>query len=69
VITHDTYADYVVLDLKRPWFIVDSGCDWLYGACRDEKKAAEFLNLVASALQRYDVVYSLDGFMILRRRL
>jgi uncharacterized membrane protein len=69
VITRDTYADYVVLDLKRPWFIIDSGCDWLYGACKNEKKAAEFLNLVASALQRYDAIYSLDGFMILRRRL
>lgn len=69
VITHDTYADYVVLDFKRPWFILDSGCDWLYGACSNEKKAAEFLNSVASALQRYDVIYSFDGFMILRRRL
>ena len=68
VITHDTYADYVVLDFKRPWFIVDSGCDWLYGACRNEQKAAEFLNFVALTLERYDVIYSLDGFMILRRR-
>jgi len=69
VITRDTYSDYVVLDLKRPWFIVDSGCDWLHGACRNEKKAGEFLKLVALALQRYDVIYRLDGFMILRRRL
>ena len=68
VITHDTYADYVVLDLKRPWFIVDAGCDWLYGVCKNEQKAAEFLDLVAFASQRYDTLYSIDGFMILKRR-
>jgi len=68
VITHAHYADYVVLDLKRPWFIVDKGCDWLYGACRNNEMAAKFLGLVDSTRQRYITVFESDGFMILKRK-
>lgn len=68
-ITHDRYADYVVLDLKRPWFIIDKGCDWLYGACRNADVAAEFLRLVDETRQRYDTVFERDGFMILQRKI
>jgi len=68
VITHARYADYVVLDLKRPWFIVDKGCDWLYGACRNDEMAAKFLRLVYETRQRYSTVFERDGFMILKRK-
>ena len=67
-ITHARYADYVVLDLKRPWFIIDKGCDWLYGACRNDEMAAKFLRLVDETQQRYSTVFERDGFMILRRK-
>ena len=66
-ITHERYADYVVLDLQRPWFIVDRGCDWLYGACQNPEVAAKFLRLVDEARRHYDTVFERDGFMILRR--
>ena len=65
-ITHARYADYVVLDLKRPWFIIDKGCDWLYGACRNPEMAAKFLRLVDETRRHYDTVFERDGFMILR---
>ena len=67
-ITHYRYADYVVLDLKHPWFIVDKGCDWLYGACRNDEMAAKFLRLVNETRQRYNTVFERDGFMIFRLR-
>lgn len=67
-ITHYRYADYVVLDLKRPWFVIDKGCDWLYGACRNDEMAAKFLRLVNETRQRYNTVFERDGFMILRLR-
>lgn len=67
-VTHDRYADYVVLDLKRPWFIVDKGCEWIYGECRDKEKAQEFLDLVARTKMQYETLFERDGFMILRRR-
>jgi uncharacterized membrane protein len=68
VITHARYADYVVLDLKRPYFIIDKGCDWLYGACRNDEMAAKFLRLVDETQQRYSTVFERDGFMILKRK-
>lgn len=58
-ITHDRYADYVVLDLKRPFFLIDRGCEGRYGECR---------NWVGYTRAHYDAVYQRDGFMILRRR-
>ena len=67
-ITHARYADYVVLDLKRPWFIIEKGCDWLYGACRNDEMATKFLRLVNETRQRYSTVFERDGFMILRRK-
>lgn len=67
-ITHARYADYVVLDLKRPWFIVDKGCDWLYGACRNDEMVAKFLRMVDNTRQRYSTVFERDGFMILKRK-
>lgn len=66
-IIHNRYADYVVLDIKRPWFIIDKGCDWLYGACRNDEMAAKFLRLMDETRQRYDTVFEQDGFMILKR--
>jgi len=67
-ITYTRYADYVVLDLKRPWFIIDKGCDWLYGACRNNEIAAKFLRLVDETRQRYCTVFERDGFMILMKK-
>lgn len=66
-ITHARYADYVVLDLKRPWFVIDEGCDWLYGACHNNDMATKFLLLVDETRQRYSTVFERDGFMILKR--
>ena len=68
VITHDRYADYVVLDLKRPYFLVDRGCEWIYGECSNREMEKEFLDWVAYTQSIYDVVFEQDGFMILRRR-
>lgn len=67
-LTHGRYADYVVLDLKRPWFIADKGCEWIYGECRDKAIAQEFLDLVSKTEARYETLFEYDGFMILRRR-
>ena len=67
-IVQHRYADFVVLDLKRPYFIVDKGCEWLYGACRDANMERQFLDAVDLARALYDPVFEEDGFMILRRR-
>ncbi len=60
-------ADYVVLDIKRPWFLLDKGCDWLYGKCTDNKLAKEYLEWVEKTRKIMQVVFERDGFIILQR--
>jgi hypothetical protein len=60
-------AGYVLLDLTRPWFVLDRGCDFQNGACRDEDVAREFTALVTRARRELETVYDQDGFLILRR--
>lgn len=67
-ITNDIYAEYVVLDLTRPWFLVDKGCDWIYGNCRNISMSEDFLSWVEYTRSHYDSVFENDGFMIFRRR-
>jgi len=62
------WADYVVLDLKRQWFINDRGCNrWRGGQCHDPAFSQKFLKLVEETKKRYDLIYEKDGFMIFRR--
>jgi uncharacterized membrane protein len=60
-------VDYVVLDSKRPWFVIDQGCDWLYGRCMNDKVANEYLGWVEKAKSIMQVVFERDGFIILKR--
>jgi len=60
-------VDYVVLDSKRPWFVVDQGCDWIYGKCTNEKVATEYLEQVKKSRKIMDIVFEKDGFLILKR--
>ncbi|MDT8397314.1 MAG: DUF2079 domain-containing protein [Pseudomonadales bacterium] len=62
------YADYVVLDLKRPLFLVDRGCDWVYGQCKNDKVVAEFNDRVAYTRLHYETIYDQDGFMIFGKK-
>lgn len=60
-------AGYVLLDLTRPWFVLDRGCEFQNGACRDAAVAREFNELVIRARQELETVYDQGGFLILRR--
>ncbi|WP_075355923.1 DUF2079 domain-containing protein, partial [Desulfovibrio sp. DV] len=60
-------AQYVLLDLTRPWFVLDRGCEFIQGACRDEDVAREFNVMVITARQKLETVYDQGGFLILRR--
>jgi uncharacterized membrane protein len=60
-------AQYVLLDLTRPWFVLDRGCEFIQGACRDEDVAREFNIFVIRARQELETVYDQGGFLILRR--
>ena len=60
-------ADYVILDIKRPWFINDQGCKWLYSECRDKEAAAEYLEWISKSRKLMNVIFEKDGFLILSR--
>jgi len=69
-ISNPVWADYVVLDIKKSWFIVDRGCHWIQGTCLKGQNqfTSEFSDLVEKAVANFDTVYENDGFMILKNR-
>lgn len=66
----EIWSDYVVLDLKRPWFLGDKGCiNWLKGNCDDNENFKEvFIKTVEQTKQKFQTVYENDSFLILKRR-
>ena len=65
----NSFANYVVLDLKRPWFIVDQGCYWVSGKCKNNTHFENrFLSLVERTREKFGVVFERDGFLILKRK-
>jgi len=60
-------VDVVVLDLRRPWFFGDKGCDWLSGRCRAAGAATGIEELIAEVSNRWSVVFEQDDLLILRR--
>lgn len=67
MMTYNRYADYVVLDIKRPYFLNDKGCEWAYGECKDKSLEKKFLDWVTYTRAHYLTVFEQDGFMILKR--
>jgi len=61
-------AEYVLLDLTRPWCVLERQCPLPATACPDQPVAGQFNTLVIRARQAMDPVYDQGGFVILRRR-
>jgi len=66
VIVSKARVNYVILDLQRPWYLVDQGCDWLYGSCQDSKSANDFMEAVSKTKENYKTIFSQNGFSILK---
>jgi len=64
----ESLAEYVVLDLKRPWFVVDQGCAWNGEACLDKAVAERFRESLEEARKSFDTLVEDDGFLVLKRR-
>jgi len=62
------FAEYLVLDEKRPWFVYDKGCDWKEGKCRPGPVTSRYRSVVGEARRNYRTVFADDGFEILKRR-
>jgi len=67
--TEEIWADYVVLDLKRPWFLMDRGCSWKNEQCiNDEQFSSEFIAVVQQTNENFEKVFQKDEFYILKRK-
>ena len=60
-------ADFVIVDTKRPWFLKDQGCDWLYGRCNDNVMKNEYQLWVSKSRNLMEVAFEEDGFIIFQR--
>ena len=64
----DNFSDYVILDFKRPWFIVDQSCNWNAGKCEDELGFGNmFLDLFKKTKEKFVIIFEQDGFFILKQ--
>jgi uncharacterized membrane protein len=61
------YAEYVLLDLNRPLFVLDKGCEWIYGRCRDKELEMKFHEILGYVRSSHDLVFENDGFMIFKK--
>jgi len=67
LIRKDTLADFVVIDIKRPLFIGDKGCNWIYGKCIDKEIERNFIKYQENTRSIMDKVFEYDGFFIFKR--
>ena len=69
-ISNPAWADYVILDLKKPWFIVAQGCHWVKGICLEgqQKFTSKFSRLIKKTEQDFETIYENDEFLILKNR-
>ncbi len=64
------WVDYVVLDLDRPWYIADEMCPRTEPelGCSDPQFSKRFNDMVTKLDRQFDLVRSVDGLRIYRRR-
>jgi uncharacterized membrane protein len=62
------FADYVVLDLKRPWFNGDQACEWVSGQCKSGTGfKSSFMGLVEKTMENFEMIFKQDKFIIFQR--
>ena len=62
------FADYVVLDLKRPWFSIDVSCSWELNKkrCKNSAMTDNFIALVEKVSLSHETVFEKDGFIFVQ---
>jgi uncharacterized membrane protein len=64
----EEYADYVIVDVNRPLFLIDKGCEWIYGRCLNNLIERDFHDWIEVTNKYYYILYEEDGFMIFKRK-
>ena len=66
--TMEIEADIVLIDLKRPIYMLDKGCDWQYGSCRDKSFEENFMKDFDKLLKDFYILESYDEFYVFKRK-
>ena len=62
------FSDYVVLDLKRPWFNAAQACEWVSGKCKGGTGFENlFMGLIEKTKKNFEIIFEQDEFIILQR--
>ena len=62
------FADFVVLDLKRPWFNGGQACEWVSDKCKGGTGFENsFMELIEKTKKNFEVIFKQDEFIILQR--
>jgi len=61
------YADYVLIDIHRPYFVYDAGCDTIYSKCTNRHVEALYLDSLKTLESKYTLLYEYDGFRIYKK--
>ena len=64
VYVDNIYADYVVIDMSKPWYLDDKSCSWIYGECTDFERGSNFMDSINKLSSSYDVIYQKNSFFI-----
>ena len=64
------WADYIIIDLKRPWFNIGVSCSWELDTklCKNSAMTDNFIALVEKVSLSHETVFKKDGFLILKRK-
>ncbi|WVH09087.1 MAG: hypothetical protein EoVTN8_409 [Fluviibacter phosphoraccumulans EoVTN8] len=66
---HEDLAQYVVIDLRRPPYLADTGCTWIYGGCKDTEISNKFHDLLTDLSMSFVRIVEDNGFSIYKRKM
>ena len=62
------YAEYVLIDFNRPFYLFDKGCDSTYLICRDKDIEKKYLNAIGILENKYILLFEYNGFRIFKKQ-
>jgi hypothetical protein len=62
------YADFVIYDLKKPLYIIDKGCNYIYQKCLNVSLEKSFYFEVSQMKSNYNLIFAYDEFYIYKRK-
>jgi uncharacterized membrane protein len=63
----EIYADYVIIDTKKPIFVFDKGCDYIFNKCNNLTVLENYNSYLNYLNLYYNKIYDNDGFIIYKK--